>query len=390
MFHTFTRTAPMLVALLHDFLTPWRIGVLALTLAVTGLVLAAPARMNAQADAVIVLATTLEAPVLEQAAALLTAEPTVEETMFVGLPTTVARPAGDGPWPTLVIVNGAAALGRREPALQRFIRGLARAGYVVFLPDLPGLARGELTEQTVAATIEAARAAGDRVGLVGVSVGTSLALLAAQDESLAGRVSIVTGTAPYADLTNLVRLATTDHYRDGNLLVPYETDPFLAVAVARSLAAALPVGAERDEILARVETLDDDAPDPLAPVRSLPRAQLAPETRAVLELLANEDPRRFDELYAATPAELRATLDRLSPLMEAERLTAQVELASAPHDKYVPLVEARALVRAAPEARLTVTRTLEHAVPEPSAGSLGELLRFNAWVVRSLQAAASE
>jgi dienelactone hydrolase len=356
---------------------------------VTGLVLATPARMNAQADAIVVLATTLEAPVLEDIASLLTAEPTVEETTVAGLPTTVARPGGDGPWPTLVVVNGAAELGRREPALQRLARGLARAGYVVFIPDLPGLARGELTEQTVGATIEAARAGGDRVGLVGVSVGTSLALLAAQDEALAGRVSVVTGTAPYADLTNLVRLATTDHYRDGNLLVPYETDPFLAVAVARSLTAALPAGAERDAILARVETLDDDAPDPLAPVRSLPRSGLAPETRAVVELLANEDPRRFDELYAAVPAELRTTLERLSPLTQAERITARVELASAPHDKYVPLVEARALIRAAPEARLTVTRTLEHAIPEPSAGSLGELLRFNGWVVRSLQAAAA-
>jgi dienelactone hydrolase len=380
----------LLVTTLNDLLQPWRLAVLALTLAVTGLVLAAPDRVDAQADAVVVLATTLEAPVLEDLAALLTAEPEVEDRMVAGLPTTVARPAGEGPWPTLVIVNGAAQLGRREPALQRLARGLARAGYLVVVPDLPGLSRGELTEETVEATVTAARAAGERVALVGVSVGTSLALLAAQDDSLSGRVSIVTGTAPYADLINLIRLATTGFYRDGNLLVPYETDPFLAVAVARSLAAALPAGAARDAIVARVEALDDDAPDPLAPVRLLPRDALPPETRAVVELLANENPRRFDELYAAIPAELRATLERLSPLTDAERVAARVELASAPEDKYVPLVEARALDGALPDARLTVTRTLEHAIPEPSAGSLAEFLRFNAWVVRSLETAASD
>jgi pimeloyl-ACP methyl ester carboxylesterase len=378
----------MLEGLLSDLFQPWRLAALALAFAVTGLVAAAPARMSAQADAVVVLATTLETPVLEQAVGLLTAEPQLEETTIVGLPTTVARPSGPGDGPTLLIVNGAAELGRREPALRRLVHGLGRAGYVVYLPDLPGLDRGELTQNTLDAIVSAARAAGDRVGLVGVSVGTSLALLAAQDASLTGRISIVTGTAPFADLTNLVRLATTGYYRDGNLLVPYETDPFLAVAVARSLAAALPAGRDRDALVGLADALDDDAEDPLGPIRSLPTARLTPETRAVVELLANDDPRRFDELYVRAPAEVRTALEQLSPIETASRVTARVELASAPRDKYVPLAEARALVRAAPNARLTVTETLEHAVPEPSLGGLGELFRFHGWVVRSLEAAA--
>jgi pimeloyl-ACP methyl ester carboxylesterase len=378
----------MLEGLLSDLLQPWRLAALALAVAVTGLVAAAPARMSAQADAVVVLATTLETPVLEQTVALLTAEPQLAETTFAGLPTTVARPNGPGERPTLIIVNGAAELGRREPALQRLLRGLARAGYVVYLPDLPGLDRGELTRDTLDAIVSAARAAGDRVGLVGVSVGTSLALLAAQDASLAGRITVVTGTAPFADLTNLVRLATTGYYRDGNLLVPYETDPFLGVAVARSLAAALPSGRDRDVLVGLADALDDDAEDPLDPLRSLPTAELTPGTRAVVELLANDDPQRFDELYVRAPAEVRGALEQLSPIAAVPRVTARIELASAPRDKYVPLAEARALVRAAPNARLTITETLEHAVPEPSVDGLGELFRFHGWVVRSLEAAA--
>jgi dienelactone hydrolase len=379
----------MLVTALTDLLQPWRIATLALSVAVTGLVLAASPRVNAQADALVVLTTTLETPVLGQLASALTDEPEVEEATVAGMPTTVARPAGDGPRPVLVIVNGATELGRGHPTLQRLARGLARAGYVVLIPDLPGLAQGELTEATVRATVDVARAAGDRVGLVGVSVGTSLALLAAEDPTLTGRVSVVGGTAPYSDLTNLVRLATTGYYRDGNLLVPFETDPFLAVAVARSLAAALPAGPERDAVRAQVNMLDDNAADPLAPMRALPREGLAPAVRTVVELLANQDPRRFDELYAAVPADLRAIVARLSPLTGAADLTTRVELATAPRDEYVPLAEPQALVRAAPNARLAVTRTLKHAIPQASAGSFRELLRFNGWVVRSLQAAAS-
>jgi pimeloyl-ACP methyl ester carboxylesterase len=384
----------MLVAVLTDLFQPWRLGTLALAVAMTGMFVAAPARMSAQADTVIVLATTLEAPVLEQAVELMTAAPTVTDVTVAGAPTTLARPSGDGPWPALVVVNGATERGRNHPALQRLARGLGRAGYLVLVPDLPGLARGEITDRTVTAALDVVRTVADRpdadqgrVGLVGVSVGTSLALLIAADPSLGERVTVVSGTAPYADLSNLIRLATTGYYRDGNLLIPYETDPFLAIAVARSLAGALPNGRERDTLRVRVDALDDEAADPLALIRSLPRAKLTGDTRAVIELLANDDPRRFDELYVGTPAELRAALERLSPIHGASRLTARVELASAPRDKYVPLAEARALIRAAPNARLTVTETLAHAVPEPTLGGLGDLFRFNGWVVRSLEAA---
>ena len=257
-------------AALTDLLQPWRLATLLLSFAVGVLVVATASRVEAQADALVVLGTTLETPVLEPLAAAVTDERAVRDDGRRA--TDDRRVPGSGKAPTLVVVNGAAEEGRTHPVLQRLARGLARAGYVVLVPELPGLARGELTEDTVQATIDVARAGGGRVGFVGVSVGTSLALVAAADKALAGRVSVITGTAPYADLSNLVRLATTGYYCDGDLLVPHETDPFLAVAVARSIANALPRGAQQDALLA----LDDDAADPLAPVRALdPRAARA-------------------------------------------------------------------------------------------------------------------
>lgn len=340
-----------------ELLRPSRFVVAAFLFVATGLGLAAGDRLTAHVHAVVVLGTALDTPVLEQGVALLTREPTVSETTVAGAPTTFGRPAGDGPWPALVIVNGATPEGRREPALQRLVRGLARAGYVVALPDLPGLPEGRLDEGTVESVVDVARAVADqpdardgRVGLVGVSVGTSLALLAALEPDLTGRVRVVTGTAPFADLANVVRLATTGYYRRGDLLIRYETDPFVAEVVARSLAADLP----------QLEAL-----------------------------LANRDPRRFDELYAALPQELRARVGALSPLTRARELAMPLELASAPRDRYFPLDEAHALAAAAPDARVTTTSVLAHAVPEPTLGDLPDLLRFDGWVVRSLEAARS-
>ena len=339
-----------------ELLRPWRLVVAFFLLFATALGLAAgDDRLTAQAHAVVVLGTALDTPLVEQGVALFTREATVSEITIAGAPTTFGRPAGDGPWPAIVIVNGATPEGRREPALQRLVRGLARAGYLVALPDLPGLPDGRIDERTIKSTVDVAHAVADRtdardgrVGLVGVSVGTSLALLAALEPELTGRVRIVTGTAPFADLANIVRLATTGYYRRGNLLIRYETDPFVAEVVARSLAADLP------------------------------------ELEA---LLANRDPRRFDELYAALPAQLRTKVEALSPLNRANELGMPLELASAPQDPYFPIDEARALAVAAPDARVTTTSALAHAVPEPTLGDLPDLLRFNGWVVRSLHAA---
>ncbi len=378
------------------FFRPWEVAAAAFLVAAPLPALAVPERTQAHGDALVVLAATIRAPVLSWTVEHLTAPPLVREAVVTGAPTTVARPAGGGPWPALVVVNGATPLGRKHPDLQRLVRGLARAGYVVYLPDLPGLPVGAISEETVAATVEVARlaaasqeASDGRVGLVGVSVGTSIALLAAQRDVLAGRISVVAGTAPFADFTTTIRLATTSHYLDEGRLVPYEADPFLGVAVARSVAAALPPGRERDRLVLLAENLDEDDPDPLAPLRAIPAAELGAEARAIVRLLANRDPQRFDELFAALPQAARAGVERLSPLTQAHRLTMPLELATSPSDKYAPPSESEALAHAAPRARVTVTAVLEHAEPKPSLAILGDVLRFEAWAARALAAASS-
>src|SRR5207302_11239524 len=88
-----------------------------------------------------------------------------------------------------------------------------------------------------------------RVGLVGVSVGSSLALCAAEDGRLSGRVSAVAGIAPYADLEDVARLATTGYARTGGRLAPYDADDFVQLAVARSLAASLRARRDRERLV---------------------------------------------------------------------------------------------------------------------------------------------
>jgi dienelactone hydrolase len=339
---------------------------------------------------------TLKVPVLGWATRVVTDTPRSEDTVVAGVPTTVVRPGGGTRWPVLVFLNGVTARGRHHPDVERLARGLARVGFLVLVPDPPGLARGEVTVKTLDATIAVVHAAADRrddrggrVGLVGISVGGGLALLAAESPDLAGRTTLVAAIAPYSDLANVVRLATTGYTLEQGRLEPYAAKSFLPLVIGRSLVAALPPSGERTTLLAELLHLPDEAPDPLALFRRLQPAELDPSTRALVELLANRDPHRFDSLYATLSPALRASIERLSPISGADRLRAPIEIASAPHDKYFPLGETRALARAAVHAhvRLTVTSTLHHAIPSLSLSDIADLFRFDGWVVRSLQAA---
>jgi pimeloyl-ACP methyl ester carboxylesterase len=377
---------------LKTSLPPRRLFVLAFLAGVLALAAVYWSWIDAQARAVVVLSSVLETPVLTPVVQALTRDPIVEDTVFVGRPAFVVKPAGEGPWPAILFVNGTVPEGRAYPEVQNLARGLARAGYLVVVPDLPGLTSDEITGETVSSTAEAARAVADRpdardgrVGLVGVSTGATLSLLAAQDPATSERVSVVAGIAPYTDIRTVLNIATTDHYRQGGEYVPYDADPFLSYVIAKSLLAALPSGEDRDELRAELEEVDRLAPDPLAGLRARPTDDLSPEARSLVELLANTDPERFDELYAALSPEIRAGMEELSPLAGDERISAPVELASGDRDKYFPVSESFAVGSIATEHRVTLSEAIDHS--EVGFSDIPAFTRLDGFVVRSLREA---
>ena len=345
--------------------------------------------IDAQARAVVVLSSVLETPGLTPTVEVLTREPRIVETSVAGNQAFVVKPEGEGPWPALFFVNGVVTQGRNLPEVRRLAEGLARAGYLVVVPDLPGLRWGEIRPETVHETVEVARAVSERpdarggeVGLLGVSTGATLALLAAEKEDVAQRVSVIAGVAPYADVKTVLGIATTGHYQKDGRLLRYEADPFLASAITQSLVSTLPPSEGREMLLEELEEVDRLRPRFLADLRGM-----GEEARSVAELLANEDPRRFDELYAGLPAGVRANLEELSPLAGDERLGVPVELISEPHDRYFPLSETYAIGHIAPQTRVTVTEALDHAELRPSFRDIPAFLRINGFVVRSLHEA---
>src|SRR5215218_3971444 len=182
---------------------------LVLLTVVIGLLVSYWSWVDAQARAVIVISSVLDAPVLTPAAEAVSGEPGFEDVAVAGNPTLVARPAGEGPWPAIFLVNGTVREGRKLPEVQNLAEGFARAGYLVVVPDLPGLTEGEITRETVDVAREVSEppdVEDGEVALVGVSTGATLALLAAERASLEGRVSVVAGIAPYSDIRTVVNI----------------------------------------------------------------------------------------------------------------------------------------------------------------------------------------
>jgi acetyl esterase/lipase len=366
--------------------------------ALVGLVVSFWSWVDAQARAAVVISSVLDAPVLTPAVKATSGDPRLSDTRVAGYPSLVARPAGEGPWPAIFVVNGTVPEGNELPGVRHLAGGFARAGYLAVVPDLPGLTEDRITPQTVDAATRAARKISGRsdaedgeVAMVGVSTGATLALLAAEDPGLEGKVSLVAGVAPFSDIETVLSVATTGHYRrpDGKL-ARYEATPFLSYVVARSLVAALPPGEDRQTLSAEISSVGRENPDPLQNLRSRRTDDLGPEARSVVRLLANRDPERFDDLYAALPGGVRHELEELSPLAGKEKIDAPVELATGPHDKYFPPSESYGVKSIAPGREVAVTGALDHAELNITPGDIPAFLTFDGFVVRALRTARAD
>jgi pimeloyl-ACP methyl ester carboxylesterase len=349
--------------------------------------------LGAHARAAGVLARTLELPWTRRPA---DSNARIEHGVLGEWPTAIARPRTPPPWPTVLFANGATPDGRTHPGVRRLAASLAQAGYAAFVPDLPGVAAGELSLGARDAAAECAlglaedpRTRGGRVGLIGVSVGGTLALLAASSPELRRRVSVVVAIAPFTDLERVMMLATTGAYPGFEGAETYAVPSSLPVGLARSLVAAMKQAPDVRRLRAALDRLDPTAPDPLRPLRESPCESLGPAAASTQELLLNRDPSRFAELYAALPDDLRQVVRSLSPLRSAASLAAPVEIATAPRDKYFPVAESLALQREAANVRITVSSALEHATPRMSLRDVGALVQLHGFFARSLDAVSA-
>ena len=241
----------------------------------------------------------------------------------------------------MVLVHGYSPEGKDDPRVQQAAALLARAGFDVAVPTIPGLTRGRLRPEDaepVAATL-AARAI--PTVMISVSVGAGPALLAAAHPAVRERVRVILSLGGYASAAELVRFFLTGDFRWGTIRGHVDHDPAIV----------------RQFVEANADLLDAPAHEILAaPAR----------TASVLE---------------SPPPRLASMLEQLSPERVAPGIRARLVLVHGTHDRAVPYTESLRLAAARPDrTRVVLVGVLDHveAASSPSwlsaAREMGSLL----------------
>src|SRR2546423_3780721 len=331
-------------------------------------------------------------------AAYVTPLPVVTGTRetFAGMEMRVTwwRPSWGDRHPALMMVNGATALGNDDPETTRLAEALARAGYLVMLPEFPFIREGTL-EPRAPAIIDSAfaslRAAPDSrdmpIGAFGFSVGGGMLLAAAGRYEALSRAAYVGALGAYYDLdTYLASVITRTQVVGG---APAEWDPDPIARLRLPLAAAELVTDPGDRALLQQELRTHDgrteADPPLAigtEAGSLWRALGANDYDVALARLRGLPPamrKVFDDLSPRLRwATIRAPVfwlhdegDRFEPVSEAETA------AATPHDGTTRFQRTALLSHAAALGTGAKEKGLDFWIPELSglllfaAGALG-------------------
>ena len=266
--------------------------------------------------------------------------------------------------PGMLVVNGASTLGNDDPETRRISEALARAGYLVMLPEFSFLKEARL-ERAAPLRVDAAFAAllrrsdvdPGRAGAFGFSVGGGILLAAAGVPGASlGRARYLGVLGAYFDIrTYLAAVVSGTQVRND------KAEPWIADGEAR---LKLPVGAaqaiadprDRERVLGAIRAsggpLDPDPP-----------SDLGDEARALWSVLATPDyDRAVAGIDALSPA-LRDTFRELSPSTRWASVTAPIYWLHDEGDRFEPVSEAeRARSTTRPgSTRLQLTHLLSHA-----------------------------
>ena len=275
----------------------------------------------------------------------------------------------------MLLVLGVNNVGRNHPAVERVADGLARTGVAVLVPDSRVLLEGRLELGEVDGVVRAfqllaARPEVDpqRLGIVGFSVGGSLALLAAGDPRIADDVGWVNAFGAFADASTYLAAVSAHAYRGPDGAEVAWTPSDLAREIHLQFMLDIVRNPDDREALDdafRADILDGERPSPDPALRDALETDAA---RSVHDLLTAASLERATAAIDALPPRARSFIDAISPLGQVDAIQAEVHLMHETEDHHVPFVESRALAAALADAGIlaahTEFRLFDHVQPD--------------------------
>ncbi|MFN2483499.1 MAG: dienelactone hydrolase family protein [Candidatus Limnocylindria bacterium] len=273
----------------------------------------------------------------------------------------------------MLLVFGVNNLGRSHPEVERVAEALARTGVVVLVPDSATLLAGRLEVNEIDGIVRAfellaSRPGVDsgRIGIIGFSVGGSLALIAATDPRIAHEVRYVNAFGAYADARTYLASVAAHAYRLDAAEVDWQPSDLTLEVCSRFLLEQI-TDADDRAALADAYQASLLAGERLEADPELAR-RLGGTGRRVYDLVTT---RSLDEATGAVerlPSSTLRFLDAISPSGQLESLQADVYLMHDVADHHVPYVESRALAEPLSArqslARHTEFRLFDHVQPD--------------------------
>ena len=316
-----------------------------------------------------------------------TADPVVERvTIDYGSGRILAdiyRPPDDDRHAAVLFSMGAPPLDLDDSRLVKLGEDVARAGIAMIIPFSTRLDAELLEPAEIDALVGVFQYAErqpyvdpDRIGYIGVSVGGSLALLAASDARIAERVNFVVSFGGYYNaLDALLAIGSRRIAYDG-LEEDWEPDSHTIEVMALQLIVELSDASDRETLCKAFVDPGDrsrlcQAPIGREPVSPTDVASLTPEGRAAYDLMTGGALAGGDELLSRLPPATLSKLEALSPDQAIDGLRGEIYIIHDRGDAFIPYVESRRLRDALvgrERVHFTEVSLFEHVEPRLSSG----------------------
>lgn len=297
----------------------------------------------------------------------------------------IYRPADGNQHAAIIFSMGAPPLDLDDSRLRKLAEDAARGGLVMIVPFSERLDAELIEPEEIDALVGIFQYAQRqpyvdraRVGYIGVSVGGSLALVAAEDPRIADEVDFAVSFGGYYNtLDTFASIASHDIEYKGKA-EEWRPDEHTVEVTALQVLIELPDAHDRSLLCkAFVDEWDwdlcDATFDDLDPFEPADVDRMTPTGRKAYEFMTAPDFQTASALLQELPVPIEEKLIALSPDEGIERLHAELYIIHDRGDKFIPYVESRRLrdalaARSDAQVHYTEVSLFEHVEPRLGRG----------------------
>lgn len=285
------------------------------------------------------------------------------------------------PLAALVLSPGLAEAGKDDPRLQAFATSLARARFLILVPDLPNLRALKVRKEDVQHLVNSVHYLMTRddtddvlpLGMGAFSYTVGPTVLAALNPSIHEQLDFVLSIGGYYDLNQVIRFFTSGYFQHQDEWLYLQPNQYGKWVFVLSNADLLSAESDRDALSQMAQR---KLQSPAAALDDM-KPGLTEDGYAVLALIQNNDRSLSPALIAALPREIRNELEALNLANKSlSQLSARLLLIHGTDDSIIPFSESVALHNAAggKQSELFLIDGLAHVDIRPL-----ELDRHAAW-----------